>query len=260
MKVETGKVNVPRLEMSQDTADRKAGIAELVGLEILESRFEPGAWATALAESDGKKQEALAIYARIRIEQLNARSKRLTEKRDRLEARRLVHCLGREAGKLKAIRTVQDLLRGPQSAVKANLPKPKLSVLWLFVLMLGSASFVGTAGRLLAPSLPHNMVHSLSWIAAMSALLSLGVALALWIMLPKSWIRSGWNLGLLTLCNIACLASLLIGTKLIKRAITRDEQIVLSPNAGQSTGANNRPLIEMRVERPKSRLIASQAP
>ena len=41
-------------------------VAEQVGREILESRLDPGAWAIALAESKGRKQEALAAYTRIR--------------------------------------------------------------------------------------------------------------------------------------------------------------------------------------------------
>ncbi len=45
-------------------------VAEQVGREILESRLEPGAWATALYECDGKRQDALALKPSLPAESL----------------------------------------------------------------------------------------------------------------------------------------------------------------------------------------------
>jgi hypothetical protein len=36
--------------------------------------------------------------------------------------------------------------------------------------------------------------------------------------LPKRWIMLGWNSGMLAVCSMACLASLLFGVKLISHA------------------------------------------
>jgi hypothetical protein len=39
-----------------------AEVTEQVGREILESRLDPAVWALALAECNGRKQEAIAVY------------------------------------------------------------------------------------------------------------------------------------------------------------------------------------------------------
>ena len=121
-------------------------IAEQVGQEIIQNQLEPGAWANALAASGGKRQEALAAYARIRMQQVTAQSRVRRAKAQSLEARRLTTCLG--------IKTVQDLLNRSNRGGQLNLIKPRLSVVWLFILLVGSAGTVASTGRLLGDMLP----------------------------------------------------------------------------------------------------------
>ena len=121
-------------------------IAEQVGQEIIQNKLEPGAWANALAASGGKRQEALAAYARIRMQQVTAQSRVRRAKALSLEARRLNTCLG--------IKTVQDLLNRSNRGGQLNLIKPRLSVIWLAILLVGSAGSVASVGRLLGDVVP----------------------------------------------------------------------------------------------------------
>ncbi len=184
-------------------------IAEQVGQEIIQNKLEPGAWANALAASGGKRQEALAAYARIRMQQVSAQRRLRRAKAQSLEVRRLNTCLG--------IKTVQDLLKRSNRGGQLNLIRPRLSVVWLAILMIGSAGSVASVGRLLGDVVPDRLER---WIPAMALLCGASAVagvLLLRALLPKRWVLLGWHSGLTTACTLACFGSLCFGAKLIAR-------------------------------------------
>jgi hypothetical protein len=192
-----------------DEAEVDPEIAEMVGQEILHGRLEPAAWATALAAGGGRKQDALAAYARIRMQQASTRRRLRRDKAKSFEARRLTTCLG--------VKTVQDLLRRSNRGGQLNLIKPKLSFVWLAILLVGSAGTVASLGRLLGGHLPERVA---AWLPAAALLAGIGVVagvLGLRAFLPKRWVMLGWNLGIMTACTVACFGSLCFGAKLIAR-------------------------------------------
>ena len=67
--MKTEKTTPAQVAKESNTLVTVTEVAEQVGREILESRLEPGAWATALYECGGKRQDALALYARLRAPQ-----------------------------------------------------------------------------------------------------------------------------------------------------------------------------------------------
>lgn len=184
-------------------------IAEQVGQEILRNRLEPAAWANALAVSGGKRQDALAAYARIRMQQVSSQHRLRRAKSQSLEARRLTTCLG--------IKTVQDLLNRSNRGGRLNLAKPRLSFAWLSILLVGSAGSAASVGRLLGDRVPDRIE---SWVPAI-ALVCGGIVVAgvltLRAFLPKRWIMLGWNNAIATACTVACFGSLCFGAKLIAR-------------------------------------------
>jgi hypothetical protein len=184
-------------------------VAEQVGQEILHQRLEPAAWATALAASGGRRQDALAAYARIRIDQLSSQRRLRHAKSRSFEARRLTNCLG--------IKTVQDLLQRSNRGGQLNLIKPRLSFVWLFILLVGSAGSVASLGRLLGGQVPDRIAGMLPLVALLGGVLAVAGMLALRTLLPKRWVMLGWNSGLLAACTVACFGSLCLGAKLIAR-------------------------------------------
>lgn len=184
-------------------------VAELVGQEILHNRLEPGAWATALAASGGKRQDALALYARIRMQQVASRQRQRRAKARSFEARRLTTCLG--------IKTVQDLLQRSNRGGQLNLVKPRLSWVWLSILLVGSAGSVASLGRLLSGRVPDRLESMVPVIALFCGVIAVGGVLLLRALLPKRWVMLGWNTGLLAVCTVACFGSLCFGAKLISR-------------------------------------------
>jgi len=192
-----------------DDAEIDPEIAEQVGQEILRQRLEPAAWARALAASGGKKQDALASYARIRMQQVAAHRRLRRAKSQSFEARRLTTCLG--------IKTVQDLLQRSNRGGQLNLLKPQLSYIWLGILMLGCSGSVASLGRLLGGFLPESISSWLPGIALFSGIIAVGGVLCLRAMLPKRWVMLGWNTGLALVCTMACFGSLAFGAKLIAR-------------------------------------------
>ena len=199
---------------SQSSQARKAvtdpEITKKVGQEILDNQLDPGAWATAVSKSRGKRQEALAAYARIRIQQLSRCHRRLKAKERSFDTRRVTKCFG--------VKTVQDLLQRNRNGEELNFLKPRVSMFLLLTLGIGSAGCVGSLGRLLSGVLPQSMLSALPTVALVSGGLAIVGAVALRFVLPKRWIMLGWNSGLLMACAIACFASLLGGVKLISRA------------------------------------------
>jgi hypothetical protein len=185
-------------------------VAEQVGQEILQNRLDPAVWATALAASGGKKQDALAAYARIRIQRLAKHRKLCHAKIKSFESRRLTQCFG--------VKTVQDLLLRSHPEKQLNFLKPRLSVVSLLILCIGSAGWVGASGRLLGGMLSAGLAGILPVVAVLAGLMVVATAVGLRFMLPKRWIMLGWNTGLLCACTMACFGSLVCGVKLIARA------------------------------------------
>jgi hypothetical protein len=77
-------------------ADVKAGRAAVsseiyhrVGKEVLEERLEPGAWAQALADSEGSRDEALSHYVRYRAEGLQQNKQRQVMRGTEVEQRKV---------------------------------------------------------------------------------------------------------------------------------------------------------------------------
>lgn len=198
---------VERLVPGDRVIDRD--VAEMVGQEILHQRLEPGAWATALAASGGRREDALAAYARIRMQQLATRQRQRRAKARSFEARRLTTCLG--------IKTVQDLLQRSNRGGQLNLVKPRLSWVWLAILLVGSAGSVASLGRLLGGRVPERLEGMVPVIALFCGVIAVGGVLLLRAMLPKRWVMLGWNSGLLAVCTVACFGSLCFGAKLVSR-------------------------------------------
>lgn len=207
MKTVTLSAAVHKLVAKDVHLDRD--IAERVGQEILRNTLEPGAWATALAASGGKRQDALAVYARLRIRQLVSERESRHAKARSFEARRLTTCLG--------IKTVQDLLDRSNRGGRLNLVRPKLSLTWLTILMVGSTGTIACAARLLANVLPGRLEHYLLMSAPLVGLAVVFAALLSRIILPKSWVMQGWNTGLYLAGTVACFGSLFFGAKVVAR-------------------------------------------
>jgi hypothetical protein len=184
-------------------------IAERVGQEILRDQLEPGAWATALAASGGKKQDALAVYARIRIRKLATERRTRQAKSRSFEARRLNTCLG--------IKTVQDLLNRSNRGGQLNLLRPKLSVVWLLILLIGSTGSMACLVRLLEPLMPDRFERLALFSAPVLGIAAVGLALLSRALLPKNWVMQGWNSGLALVGSVACFGSLYLGAKLVAR-------------------------------------------
>ncbi len=178
-------------------------LAELVGLEILRNELDPAAWSRALAATDGVRQDALAEYTRIRIRQLSA---------DR-PARASVFA-GRHL-KRRSVRSVQDILERSNRGDRLNLPKPKLSLAALVILMLGITASTVCLVKWFEPFVP---VQLRTWLplwgplAGVSAVLGALLARSL---LPKFTVRHDWNTWVAIVGVTACSASLYLGSKLV---------------------------------------------
>ena len=201
-------------------------VAEQVGREILESQLEPGAWATALYECGGRRQEALAMYARLRVRRLTKQRRVRLAKVRSFETRRLNHCMGDQSTREMIAKTIQEMLHQTRQGKSQNFIKPKLSLVWLALLFVGTAGTVASLGRLFSAYIPESLGNPLTLIALLSGVGAVWTALVLRFFLPKRWIMLGWNSGLVVSCNILCLSSLFLGTKVIKRAIATDSVVI----------------------------------
>ncbi|RYD20463.1 MAG: hypothetical protein EOP88_14970 [Verrucomicrobiaceae bacterium] len=198
-------------------------VAEQVGREILESRLEPGAWATALYECDGKRQDALAVYTRLRVRQLTKQRRVRLAKVSNFEARRLAICMGDQATRDSIARTVQEMLGHGGTRKAKNFAKPRMSLVWMSILFFGTAGTVASFGRLFSHLLPESITSPLTMVALLAGVGVVWSAMVLRYYLPKRWIMLGWNSGLVVTCNLLCLCSVLLGTKVIKRAVASGE-------------------------------------
>ncbi|MGL4400348.1 MAG: hypothetical protein ACRCXD_10805 [Luteolibacter sp.] len=201
----------PKMEAptsDEDLVDQE--IAALVGQEILENRLDPSAWATAVSSSGDKRQEALAAYARIRIQRLSVHHQLSREKVRSFESRRVSKCFG--------VKSVRDLLQRAHPERQLNFLRPKMSVMLMVILFVGSAGSIGALGRLFNGSLPALVETIVPIVAVLCGLAMVAAAMSLRFFLPKRWIMMGWNTGLLCLCSFACFSSLLGGVQLIAQA------------------------------------------
>ncbi len=203
-------------------SDARSEVAKKVGREILESQLDPAAWASALSESEGNRQLALSRYALIRIRSLEKQHCDRVAKIDSLESRRLKQCLTGRKNPRAIARSVHELLDGPRPRRQLNFLKPSLCPLWLAILWIGSTGTIATLGYLSVNFVPEGFAKHLTQISACCGLLVVGSALLLRQILPKTWILHGWNISLVAACNLVCLSSLFLGTKIIKRTMARD--------------------------------------
>ena len=81
-------------------------------------------------------------------------------------------------------------------------------------------------------------------------------ALVLRYFLPKRWIMLGWNSGLVVACNVVCLTSLFLGTKVIKHAIATDTVVL---PIRQQTAAPMKPTAAKPVRKVDSYLVSAGA-
>lgn len=247
MKLVTLAAAVHKLVPPEGQLNRE--IAERVGQEILREELEPGAWATALATCGGNHQEALAAYARIRIRKLAVDRRSRQAKSRSFEARRLNTCLG--------IKTVQDLLNRSNRGGQINLLRPKISVIWLLILLLGSTGTFACLARLLEPVIADRH-EKMALLAA--PMLGIGIVLAVMLLralLPKHWVMQGWNTGLAMVGTMACFGSLYLGAKVVARtppaAIQEMTRVVKpQPAARPSTAPARTPSV---VPAPKAVLV-----
>lgn len=246
-------------EEGRPTRFRKAGsadateVAEMVGKEILETRLEPGAWATALAECEGRKQEAIGMYAKLRMERLKPTRRLQSAKGESFEARRLAKCIGVIPCRPSMARSVQDMLQSPERGKEMNFLKPKLSVIWVFALMLGAAGSVASVGRLAGLQVPG--------LSVLAALLVLGGVFALRAWLPKRWIMLGWNSGMVTACNVVCLMSLVFGAKIVKDSGSSAARVAVHQAVNEEFDAPNeapKPVSELYVLEDPIPVVAQQ--
>ncbi|MEO5913958.1 MAG: hypothetical protein ABIS50_06970 [Luteolibacter sp.] len=215
--------------ISECEPDIDPEVARQVGQEILEKRLDPATWATALSASGGEHQEALAAYARIRIQQVSTRRRLRHSKAKSFEFRRVTQCFG--------VKTVQDLLQRSNPSKQLNFLKPKLSIFTLVTLGIGSAGCVGAAGRLLGALIPERLVAMVPLLALASGIAAVTAAVLLRYLLPKRWIMLGWNTGLHFTCMCACFASLLFGVKLIAHAPPLETRVVEPAKSASSPTA-----------------------
>lgn len=197
-------------------------VAEQVGREILESQLEPGAWATALYQCEGKRQDALALYTQLRVRRLTKQRRVRLAKIRSFESRRIVHCMGDQTTRDSIAETIQAMLGNPCRDKSMNYLKPRLSIMWLAILFFGIAGTVSSLGRLLATLLPEFLENQVTLVALLAGAGAVCCAVIIRQLLPKRWLMLGWNTGLVLTCNVVCLMSLFLGTKLIKQAIATD--------------------------------------
>lgn len=215
MNVESKFDNVGKLMAYEPDIDPE--VTTQVGQEILENRLDPGTWATALSSSQGKRQEALAAYARLRIQQISSRRRNQHKKWKSFDSRRMATCFG--------VKTVQDLIERSNPSKQLNYLKPQLSVVTLFIFGIGSAGGVGALSRLLGEYLPTSLAPAVPAVAIVVGLVAVAIALTLWFTLPKRWIMLGWNTGLTFACSVACFGSLMGGVKLIAQPVPQTSEV-----------------------------------
>lgn len=193
---------------AQRSADPEARatreLVELVRLEIFRNELEPALWSAALAVTGGTRENALAEYARLRVRQLSI---------ERPPASRVFEGRLLKAG--RRIRSVRDLLELMNRGGRHNLPKPKLSIAGLALLMSGTTACAICAVQLFAPPALGHFEGPLFLFAPLAGLVAVLAALVSRAVLPKVRVRYDWNHWVAIAGIIACLGSLYLGSKLV---------------------------------------------
>ncbi len=230
-------------------------LTEQVGREILESQFEPSAWAKALYQSNGKRHEALGHYTRIRISELASASNDHQAKSHSFETRRVSQCMGdlKQRQKLSRVfhkvthdprlrpiatkekMTTQQIVHTPRSGPQLNFVKATMPTIWLWILFLGTASSLALMGRLAAPGFTGGLAHLLTFSALLAAAVTVWGMLGIRQRLSREWIMMGWKPLLVLSCNIVCISSVLLSARLIRKSITEDQVAVYSGGGLQGT-------------------------
>ena len=154
--------------------------------------------------------------------------------------------MGDKATRDLLAKTIQEMLDSPKRGATLNFVKPKLSLVWLFVLFIGTAGSAASLGRLFIHHLPDSFGHPVTLVALLAGVGSVWGALVLRYFLPKRWIMLCWNSGLVVTCNIVCLSSLFLGTKVIKRAVAADAVVFpLQQAAAPLRSASSKPAATM---------------
>lgn len=210
----------PGAEGSESEVPRAVTVR--VGREILEGRFEAGAWAQALASVKGSREQSVAEYARLRIAQLTAQRSQVREKLATHEFRRLHSCLG--------VSSVKEILKRMNQGGKINIPRPRMPVVWLLVLMIGCAGSVAGLMRLGSDWLPQGIQPWVPLVALGGGFGLVAGMVLLSLSLPTSLLHRIWGEGVVIACSAACLASLYLGAKVLER----------NPHEGVQRGATAR--------------------
>lgn len=172
-------------------------------------RLEPSTWAAAVASSGARHDDAMAAYARLRMQRLASQAALQRGRTESLDDRRRNSCL-------RAKITVDAPLT--KSAGRApSPPLPPVSLTWLGILLVSTSGTAGSAGRLLGGGFPPEVDR---WIPGIAILFGCCVVTAsLWLRraLPARTVKYGWDSGLALVCAISSFASLYCGWKLMHR-------------------------------------------
>lgn len=226
--------------------DGVAKLAEQVGREILESRLEPGAWARALYQANGKHHEALGLYTRIRVNELSLASKEHQAKAYSFESRRVNMCMGNWKERQKFIcdyknfthsaeirpvlakekKSPSHALLTPRSGPQLNFVKASMPTIWLWILFFGTASSLALLCRLAAPGFTGVLAHLLTALAMLAAAVTVWAALGVRQILPRQWIVMGWKPLLVVSCNVVCISSMFLSAKVIRKSVTEDQVFI----------------------------------
>jgi hypothetical protein len=125
-----------------------------VGMEVLREQLDPAAWAQALVESQGSRDDAISHYARFRLESLAEEAGERSGKKKNLEVRRR-----------KSFRDYRSVPHLPPGELAERSAVSFVDALfWHLVAMVGMMGCAMAAG-LLWPALQ----SSLSWLALVLA-------------------------------------------------------------------------------------------
>lgn len=218
----TASTSPPETHPGPSRAKRRVGTAStsfkvldpevsgLVGNEILEGRLQPAAWAMALANSSGSRDEAVSHYARLRLESLSSENQFRKRKLAALESRR-------SSGFKKLIPEPSAPSRLNQKRERLNLPPFWLAAMWLSVTGACSSAvrlFLSDSNRFIAHAgiSPH--------VALGAALVCLAVVVHVAIPRARMLVRTVLPFGT---CALA-FASFSFGVMILKYSAFEDHQ------------------------------------
>jgi len=188
------------LRIREAEIDRE--LAEIVRLEIYRGQLEPAAWSVALFTAGGVRDEALKEYTRIRMQELSG------------ERPNKSHSFNGRLLKRQGIRSVRDLLDRSNRGDRLNLPKPKLAVIWLVLLMIGTTGSALCLAMFFEPLMPDHMENRILLTSPLLGLSAVVAALFARVILPKFQVRHGWNSWVAIASAVACAGCLYLGSKL----------------------------------------------